>query len=178
MRPSHTAYTMVCFLLAAGCGFTAARPPALPPADAPIESRTQAFAQYRLTEHGNAVFGRTWSRNDGEYTYSQVEPLLAAYPATASIPDRARTRGWVVNIPAFAAGGLVGWAAADQLLFDDIDGDTRTALYLTGGGLLITSIVLALVWDPSTDVESLYNASMSRQLGLPGTGSTRAATPN
>jgi hypothetical protein len=68
-------------------------------------------------------------------------------------------------------GGLVGGTLGYNLTASSdkrMSSGTQVALYSTGGGLILISIIVSAAWhNPAKDFADVYNAALRAQLGLP-----------
>ena len=157
-----------CTLALVGCASPAQRPPVSPGMDA--NGKAQVFANYRLTTEGEPFFGYKWKRKDGEYSLAQLQDVFDAYPEPKDLVGQSRSRALVIGLIADAGGAIVGWTLGWNLTANDANRyptGTQIALYSTGGGLILTSIVLGLAWhDPAAGLADAYNRALAHDLGV------------
>jgi hypothetical protein len=151
----------------------------LPARDAPIAVRSKAYEEYRLRESGNAFFGHSWQRADGEYELDELDPLLDISPATRARRSEIETRTWILVPSALAGGALLGIALGDDLFHGyGLSRSARTGFYIAGGTLSAATIAVSLAWDPVSGLGDLYNHALSERLSLGlGTTSTEDRKP-
>jgi hypothetical protein len=168
----------LCVLItAAGVAACAKLPPANAPdlSDASDErTRRVLYERYKL-EKNIGAFSATWKRADGEYSFPQLKEVARQFPESESVYTRTESRGLIIVTTGAIGGGIAGatfgWNAASPEE-DRMSSGVQTALYATGGGLMVLAVALALAWpNPVDDLAEEYNGALQRRLGLaPGGG--------
>jgi hypothetical protein len=149
-----------------GCASVPARPVEFPPQTAPIVQREATYAKYRLHQHGNWFFGYRWSRADGDYSYSQIDPLLTEFSETRAIQSDSIAQTWTVGGLAVAGGACLGLAIPDSLSDKQSFGSKAdTALYISGAVLVGAAFVVSALWEPR-ELSAIYNAALARKLSV------------
>ena len=156
-----------------GCS-TPAKPPVLANAkDTP--ARQALYEQYRLTED-RGFWSHTWSRADGKYEWGQLSDLAAQFPESESIYNRVLTRGLILGSIGGAGGGIVGYTLGYNLTASEgnrMSSNAQIALYATGGGLVLVSALVGLLWpNPADQFAETYNGALRKGLRLDKTRGT------
>lgn len=155
--------------LASSCAtlHPASLPPPPPVNDLPA---AQAHVERYSLHHQPGLLSESWQRADGDYTLPMLQPLLGQYEETRAIQSRMGVRSIVIGTIAALGAGLAGFTAGYSLTaprraqFSD---EAHVALYATSGGLLLTSILTALLWpNPSREIEGTYNDALRRSANL------------
>lgn len=154
------------FVMVVGCvPAQAPRPTIVRDADPCAKQHT--YDAYQLTFH-DGTFSPKWSRGDGEYDFGSLNDVFDSYPGSHEIKDRVKTRSSVIGGISGAGGFLVGFTLGYNLSASDatrMSTGTQTALYATGGGLLVTALVTALLWhNPADQLAPAYNAGLHDDL--------------
>ncbi len=150
-----------------GCVTQAAAP--VVPRNADQAVREQSFEQWKLT-YEPGFFAPSWKRADGEYPWGALQDVAKTYPQSDEVYQRAQTRATVLGTIGGVGGGLVGFTLGYNLTAQDdkkFSSGTQVALYSTGGGLILLSLIIGAVWhNPAADFADVYNQSLRRDLGL------------
>src|SRR5947209_1716446 len=165
--------------LVTGCVERAAVPPVRQAVDAP--SRQRVYEDYRLT-YDRGIFGESWVRRDGSYNLPELENVIEAYPETRDVKHRIEGRRLAIGTVGGVGAGIVGFTLGFNLFGheqDRMSSSTQVALYVTGGSLMLASIVMEIAWrDPAADLADVYNRSLANDLGLaPGAPGNPAGPP-
>jgi len=135
--------------------------------DAAPCARQHTYDAYQLTFH-DGMFSPKWSRSDGEYDLPRLNDVFDSYPQSHEVKDRVKTRSSVIGAISGAGGALVGFTLGYNLSATDanrMSTGTQTALYATGGGLLVTALITALLWpNPVDQIAPAYNAGLHEDL--------------
>jgi hypothetical protein len=161
-------------LLASACSAPLASPPKLPAKDAPELERRHAYEDYRLFEEGNVWTGWSWKRVDGKYSFGGIEPLLTSPQASPEMKKRVHdihVRSALAEPLTIVGAAFLGLALGDALSSPNhiFTSTTRTGLWLTGGTLTASGLVITIAWDPVTGLGGLYNHDLAESLALPPT---------
>jgi hypothetical protein len=138
----------------------------------------QAYEQSKLT-YDKGFWSASWKRADGEYNWGSLENVAKSYPESEDVYGRANTRGIVVGSIAGVGGGLIGYTLGYNLTAPSdrkMSSDTQVALYATGGGIFLLSVLIGAAWhNPVDDFATVYNRNLRRDLGLPPETQSAAA---
>lgn len=164
----HCAHAAVLSVLAMGCLPVPAQAPRPTIArDADPCAKQHTYDTYQLVFHDSA-WNPKWARGDGEYAFGSLNDVFDSYPQSHEVKDRIKTRGGVVGAISGAGAALVGFTLGWNLSATDanrMSTGTQTALYATGGGLLVAALITALLWhNPTDQLAPAYNAGLHEDL--------------
>jgi hypothetical protein len=135
--------------------------------DADPCTRQHTYDANQLT-FNDSTWSPKWSRGDGEYALASLNDVFDSYPQSREVKDRVKTRSNVIGVIGGAGGFLVGFTLGFNVSASDanrMSTSTQTALYATGGGLLVTALVTALLWpNPANQLAPAYNAGLHDDL--------------
>jgi hypothetical protein len=132
-------------------------------------SRQRIYEDYKLA-YDKTFFTENWARKDGEHNLAELEDVVGAYQETRELRGRIQSRRLAIGTVSGVGAGIVGFTLGWNLTADQqtkMSTSTQTALYVTGGALILTSIVIQAAWrDPAEDLADVYNHAHAADLGL------------
>jgi hypothetical protein len=147
-----------------------ATPPALPGTGAAVEARERVYGAYALRKE-DEFLRSTWRREDGSYSWGQLEVLAEPHPETRELGSDAALRDTVLGLLAGAGLGIVVGTAAHEIGSapgQDFPAATETALYIAGASSFGLALLLSFVLpNPKDRFAGAYNAALRRDLELP-----------
>lgn len=166
MPSKQIAHTAVLSVMVMGCVPAQAPRPTIA-RDADPCAKQHMYDAYQLT-FNDSMWNPKWSRGEGEYTFGSLNDVFDSYPQSHEVKDRFKTRSSVIGALGQAGGALAGFTLGYNLTATDanrMSTGTQTALYTTGGGLVVTALITALLWpNPVNQLAPAYNAGLHEDL--------------
>jgi hypothetical protein len=170
---------LLSLVASAGCVHQASRPSLT--REATQDERRREFDANKLVFH-DGFLAPKFERKDGSFVFGQLEDVVSTYPRSEDVYHRAKVRAAVLGGLGGLGGGIVGATLGYNLAAPSNQRMSRNAQigsYATGGGLVVTAIILTLLWhNPIEDLAPEYNDSLSKDLGLSAPSASAAPATN
>jgi hypothetical protein len=158
---------LLSLVASAGCVHQAQRPNLT--REATQDERRREYDANKLVFH-EGFLAPKFERADGSFVFGQLEEVVSAYPRSEDVYRSAKIRAGVLGGLSGLGGALIGGTLGYNLAAPSnqrMSRNTQIASYATGGGLVVTAILLTLLWhNPIEDLAPEYNDSLSKDLKL------------
>lgn len=170
---------LLSLVVSAGCVHQAPRPDLT--REVTQDERRREFDANKLVFHDGLIAPK-FERKDGSFVFGQLEDVASTYPRSEDVYHSAKVRAGVLGALGGLGGGIVGATLGYNLAAPSsqrMSRNTQIASYATGGGLVVTAIVLSLLWhNPVEELAQEYNDSLSKDLGLSAPSASAAPATN